>query len=438
MSGGGRRRRRRFFHVPIAVALALAPIAACAPPEDDAVTLRFWGMGREGEVVQELLPEFERLHPGIRVEVQQIPWSAAHEKLLTSYVGESTPDVAQLGNTWIAEFSQIRAIAPLDDRIEASSVIHPDGYFPGIWETNRLDGHIWGVPWYVDTRLVFYRSDLLLEAGWNRFPGTWAEWRACLADLAGIMDPDAFPVFLPLNEWSAPVLLGLQAGSSLLDDRGAYGDFRGADFRRGLEFYVGLFRDGYAPVVGYAEAGNVYQEFARGQYAMYVTGPWNLGEFARRLPVELSDAWATAPMPGPDGPESGVSLAGGSSLVVFQGSRHPDEAWKLVEYLSAPEQQMRFHDLTGDLPARVECWADDALGGDPRVRSFEEQLRNVKPTPKVPEWESIAMRVQDRVEAVVRGAKSIDEATEALDRDVDAILEKRRWMLEHAHRRDPS
>jgi multiple sugar transport system substrate-binding protein len=72
------------------------------------------------------------------------------------------------------------------------------------------------------------------------------------------------------------------------------------------------------------------------------------------------------------------------------------------------------------------------------VRSFEEQLRNVKPTPKVPEWESIAMRVQDRVEAVVRGAKSLDEATEALDRDVDAILEKRRWMLEHAHRRDPS
>jgi multiple sugar transport system substrate-binding protein len=411
----------------------LLTAVGCGPSAGrGTITLRFWAMGREGEVVREMLGEFERRHPGVRVDVQQIPWSAAHEKLLTAYVGGSTPDVAQLGNTWISEFSQIGAIRPLGARIDTSTTIDPDGYFPGIWDTNRIDEEIWGVPWYVDTRLVFYRRDFLERAGWERFPESWDEWRACMHDLGAVLEPGAHAIFLPLNEWNQPVLLGLQAGSSLLRDGGRRGDFRGAKFRRGLDYYVGLFRDGYAPVVGYADAGNVYQEFALGRYAMYVTGPWNLGEFARRLPPELADAWGTAPVPGPTGADSGISLAGGSSLVVLSGSRHPEEAWQLVEFLSEPAQQLRFYDLTGDLPARVECWEHPELRADTRLQAFAEQLRRVRPTPKVPEWEPIAMRVQDRVEAIVRGAKSVDEALRALDADVDALLEKRRWMLARA------
>ena len=60
-------------------------------------------MGREGEVVEQMMPEFERRHPGVHVRVQQIPWSAAHEKLLTAWVGGAMPDVFQAGNTWLPE-----------------------------------------------------------------------------------------------------------------------------------------------------------------------------------------------------------------------------------------------------------------------------------------------------------------------------------------------
>jgi multiple sugar transport system substrate-binding protein len=59
--------------------------------------------------MQELVKGFEEEQPGIEVKVQQIPWTAAHEKLLTAYVGDATPDLAQLGNSWIAEF---RSSAP--------------------------------------------------------------------------------------------------------------------------------------------------------------------------------------------------------------------------------------------------------------------------------------------------------------------------------------
>src|SRR5437588_3802887 len=86
-------------------------IAGCsAHPNDTREHLEFWALGTEGELVQKLMPEFERRNPNIHVVIQQIPWNAAHEKLLTAYVGESTPDVALMGNTWMPEFVAIRAL----------------------------------------------------------------------------------------------------------------------------------------------------------------------------------------------------------------------------------------------------------------------------------------------------------------------------------------
>ena len=83
-------------------ALLAGLLAGCAgAPEDDRSVVRFWAMGYEGEVVAQLVPDFEREHPGIRVQVQQLPWTAAHEKLLTAFAGDSLPDVCALGNTWV-------------------------------------------------------------------------------------------------------------------------------------------------------------------------------------------------------------------------------------------------------------------------------------------------------------------------------------------------
>src|SRR4026207_1299314 len=84
------------------VFVVVSIIASCSSASaGDKTTLRIWAMGREGEVLSELIPGFEKDHPGIHVEVQQIPWTAAHEKLLTAYVGEATPDIATLCTTWV-------------------------------------------------------------------------------------------------------------------------------------------------------------------------------------------------------------------------------------------------------------------------------------------------------------------------------------------------
>ncbi len=382
--------------------------------------------------MRELLPSFHERHPDVRVEVQQIPWTAAHEKLLTAFVGESLPDVAQIGNTWLPEFRTLGALEDLGPRVARSSVIAAKSYFPGIWETNLVEGVLCGVPWYVDTRVLFYRKDLLLAAGVAAPPRTWTEWHDALRRLKARAGPGRFAILLPTDEWAQPVIFGLQKKASLLTADGGDAAFRSNEFREAAAFYVSLFREGLAPALANTQIANVYQEFAAGDFAMYITGPWNLGEFRHRLPASLKDAWATAPLPAARGDGNGgpgVSLAGGSSLVLFRSSKRGDDAWKLIEFLSEPAQQVRFYALAGDLPARRDAWSDPLLSGDAAARAFEEQLENVAATPRIPEWEQVAQKVAEHLEPAIRGVATVDAALESLDRDVSALLTKRRWVL---------
>jgi multiple sugar transport system substrate-binding protein len=414
--------------------LLMASLVSCGPSQDtadDVVTLRFWALGREGEVVKDLIPEFERRNPSIRVDVQQIPFLNAHEKLLTACVGDVTPDLAQVGNTWIPELANLGAIAPLDERVRRSAVIAQMDYFPGIWDTNVVEGSVRGIPWYVDTRLLFYRTDLLAAVGFREPPRNWSQWLVAMRRVKDRAGPGRFAILLPVDEHEQPVILGRELGASLLRDGDRYGDFRSPAFRQAAGFYVGLYRSGLAPAWSNSQIVSVYQQFAAGDYAFFITGPWNVGEFRRRLPANMQDKWKTAPMPAPDNSRDwpGVSVAGGASLVLFRGSRHPEEAWKLVEFLSAPAMQARFYELTGDLPSRATAWASPALAGDPQTAAFRAQLERVVPAPKVPEWEEITVQIWQSLEPAIRGRTTVDAAVTDLDKRVDRILAKRRQVL---------
>jgi multiple sugar transport system substrate-binding protein len=417
--------RRAVLRAASACTLALA---GCT--RSSAGPLRFWAMGREGEVVGELLADFQREHPGLTVRVEQLPWTAAHEKLLTAFAGDATPDMAQLGNTWIAEFAALHALEPLKPWLDNDRSIVAADYFDGIWRTNEVDGTLFGLPWYVDTRLLFYRRDLFARAGVQTMPTDWAAFARALDALQRAGTPH--PLLLPVQEFEPLLALALQTDEPLLRDGGRFGNFRGAGFRRALQFYMERFARGHAPSTSGGDIANVWQEFGRGTFACFISGPWNIGELDRRLPANLSASWGTAELPGPDGP--GASTAGGSSLVMFRRSKRHADAMRLLSYLSRPEVQLRFHALTGDMPPRRSAWGVPSLAGDTRARAFATQLERAKPSPAVPEWERIAQEMQLVATRAVAERWSIEQATRTLDARVDAFLAKRRWMLERAAR----
>jgi multiple sugar transport system substrate-binding protein len=403
-------------------------LGGCAKTASHGITLEFWGIGREGLAVEQLLPAFERAHPDIQVRVQQIPLNAAHEKLLTAYAGDSLPDLVQIGNTWIAEFVALHALEPLGARVAHSGAIREDDYFASAWATNRIDGVLYGIPWYIDTRLLFYRVDLLHDAGFGEPPRDWNEWQAQMDAIRASSGGRRWGALLPTNEYDQLLALALQQHVPLLRDGGRYGNFESAGFKRALAFYVGLFKRGDVPPFTNVQVTNPWQAFDRGDFVFYLSGPWNIGEFRKRLPASRQAEWSTAQLPGPRAP--GDSVTYGSSLVIPRSSGHKDAAWALIEYLSRPEVQVRFYELLGDLPARRSSWESPALKGDPKLRAFRAQLEHMRPAPQVPEWEQIVNMMQDVAARAVAGQLTIDQAAAQMDAQADTILAKRRWVLE--------
>jgi multiple sugar transport system substrate-binding protein len=400
---------------------------SCRTADTGKTVVTFWGLGAEGEKVKAMIPEFERLHPDIAVRVQQIPWTGAHEKLLTSYAGNSSPDICQLGNTWVPEFSLLNALEDLSPWVERSQSIHTADYFPGIMATNRMDSSIYGIPWYVDTRVLFYRKDILARAGYPDGPRTWIELRKACETIVN-RQYARYGIFMPVTEWAPPVIFGMQNGSSLLKNNNTEGNFNSPEFSEAFRFYISFFQDKLGLFTA-TDVSNLYQSFGEGYFAMYISGPWNIGEFRSRLPLAMQDKWMTAPLPSPDSVYPGASLAGGASLVMFRSSHAKEAAWKLIEFLSKKDVQLQFYHMTGNLPAVREAWKDTSLSDNVYVRAFFRQFEHVVPTPKVPEWEQIAMKMQDYSEAAAKNAMSVDQALRTFDTDVNRILEKRRWMI---------
>jgi len=371
------------------------------------------------------LPQFHRENPDIRVDVQQIPWTAAHEKLLTAHVGDSFPDVTQIGNTWIPELAALRAIEPLNARVAASKVIRERDYFPGIWETNVVREELYGIPWYVDTRVLFYRTDAIKTP-----PRTWSEWIATLERLKRqSRDPHFYPLFMPTNEWPQPVILAVQRGAELVTFEGE-ARFEDPRFVDAFSFYLDIYRRGLAQVMSNSQVANLYQQFGAGEFAMFISGPWDIGNLRDRLPPEQQDKWSTAPLPAPDGtPYPGASLSGGSSLVISSRSKKQDACWKLIEFLSRPEIQMRFYEESGDLPAHRAAWASPRLANDQQIAAFRIQLDHTVALPRIPEWENVATSIFESGQLATRGRYNAREGALELDKKVNAMLEKRRWVL---------
>jgi multiple sugar transport system substrate-binding protein len=400
---------------------AAAGLAGCGR-RGEGTRLTFWAMGNEATNVPQILPRFEALNPGITVDVQALPWTAAHQKLLTAYAGSSLPDLSQVGNTWVSEMSAIGAISELPS--SATDLLTDQ--FPAVLDTNRVNGRVVGVPWYVDTRLLFVRTDILGRAGYDAVPTTWPEWKTAMHAVKRVQGPDKYAILLPLNEFEQLLTLGLQGDEPLLRDDDTRGNFSSPSFVAALAFYKSLFDEGLAPVASSTQISNVWTEFDRGWFSFHFSGPWTIGEFRDRL--SPTTQWNTAGVPGPRGP--GASAPGGSSLVVYRSSPNQEAAWKLVRFLMDPAIQVEFNRITGDLPSRPSAWADPAVVSDPAIAAFQGQLQRAKPVPKAPEWERVVTEMQIVAERMVRGEFTPQTAAAEIDRRADRLLAKRRWMRE--------
>ncbi len=381
-----------------------------------AATLRIWAMGEEAKNLHIIAEKFTQENPDIRVDVQAIPWAGAYDKLLTGIAARQLPDIAQMGTTWMAPFGAMGAFEELSNYVEASDIVEPEAFFEGSWQTCVTEAGILGIPWYVDVRVMYYRTDLLAEVGYDRAPETWEELYDAGKKLTARGPQQAGVSLLFTGTFANEFMpFAWQNDAKLIDDDGNVAVTE-PEFIEAIEYYSRLFWNEVALKAG----GELIHDFGTGAVPIFFSGPWMVSMIQNRVP-EIEGKWDVALVPGS---KSQTSFVGGSNWVIFKASRNREAAWQFVEFMSRPDIQLEWYRIVASLPAVTDTWDFPELADDPTISVFGDQLLDALATPNIPQYGQIEQAVSRRVEEAIFGTKTPEEAAEALHSDIERILRR--------------
>jgi len=348
-------------------------------------------------------------NPGVKVSVTPVDWGQAVTKLQTAIAGNTTPDVSQMGTDMMGQFGATGAF----DTVPAD--VDPGQYFKSAWDTNLVGGAASGVPWYVETRLLYYRKDIAEKAGITSPPATWDD----LKTMAKAMQEKGgakWGISLGTKNWQEYFPFLWSNGGDVVDASGAPA-LNSPQAVEALTFYDSFFKDGLTPK-SVPEGFDITPAFVKGDNPMFFSGPWHLGLIKTAGGADFDGKWAIAPMPKK---VSGTSFLGGSNVVVFKASKNKDAAWAFVRFLSEPKTQALWYTTATDLPAVTAGWDDSALKADPNVAMFGEQLKDTKAQPVSATWSELSSAINDALEKMTTGGGDPQAAADEMQQKAESI-----------------
>jgi len=416
--------RHRRLATVVAIAAAMALAAGCGRDsggEQDTAKavgagkatgeITVWAMGTEGEKLAEFAKGFTAENPDAKVTVTAVPWDAAHQKIAGAIAARQTPDVSMIGTTYQGEFAKTGALDPTPADLFAK-----DSYFPGAWDSTVVDGTAYGVPWYVETRGIYYRKDLAAKAGITAAPKTWDELKAmakALQTKAGAkwginLQPGK------TGSWQSVMPFAWSNGATITD--GDKFTFDSPAMTEALAYYQSFFTEKLAPT--FLPEGQLEPDFVAGRIGAFMSGPWHVGILKDQGGAGFADKFTVAPMPVK---QTGTSFIGGSNIAVFKDAKNRDSAWKFIQWLSKPDVQVKWYQTVSDLPAVQSAWTDPALSGDAILSTFGAQLKDAKAPPAIPTWEQVSAAFDSEVEKLAVAGQDPATTAKAIESKATAI-----------------
>ncbi|RSM44182.1 sugar ABC transporter substrate-binding protein [Amycolatopsis balhimycina DSM 5908] len=352
--------RSRFVAAAAASALVLAGCSSTAGSSGD-VTLNYWIWDSAQQPgYQKCADAFSKANPGIGVKITQYGWDDYWTTLTAGLVSGEGPDVFVSHLNHYPELASQNQIMPIDDVVESKQV-DLSSYRKGLADLwVGQDGKRYGLPKDYDTVAVFANQKMLDDAGitaqqlntmaWNpRDGGTFEKTIAHLTvdkkgvrgDQPGFDKANVAVYGLGLNasgggfgqtEWSQYAFSDgwTHSDKNPWGTRWNYGDPK---FLETIGWFQSLAKKGYLPTLQVAGGGKVGRQpdnYGAGKYAMVTEGSWNTKTYFQMKGVKTT----IAPVPaGPNGQRA--SMFNGLADNIAAGTRHPDEAKKLVAFLGS-------------------------------------------------------------------------------------------------------
>ncbi len=316
-----------------------SPTASAAAPASspaaggEQVALRFaiWDSNQE-KGLRKMADEFEAANPNIKINIEVTGWSDYWTMLEAGATGGSLPDVFWMHSNEIYRYASNGMLLDLTDRIKASQKASLDNFPEGLNQIYNFQGKQFAIPKDFDTIGLWYNKTLFDKAGLKYPDETWT-WDD-LHNAAKTLTKDGVYGFLaPLHNQEGYYNFVYQNGGTIItpDKKSGYDDPKTVE---ALKYYVGFVREGLSPeVYGDAERADLIKN---GKVAMGLFGSWNLSGFTENEYMAQNFDVAVLPKK-----EKQASIYNGLGNAIAHNTKHPEEAWKFVEYLSSKEGQER-------------------------------------------------------------------------------------------------
>ncbi len=344
------------------------------------VTLAFWAIGGrdQADVLNQMFADFKKEYPNITTELTMNgEWEEHFQKILVAVAGGSPPDLVRSKDFWVAEFASRNAIEDLGPwvaREKGKNVsIEKEKFVPIRWQQSLYQGKLYSLVWTTFTELFLYNKKLLRDAGINRGPDTWAEYRDFAKKTTDADKKQWGSILYTYNRVSPAMteyweVLMLQAGGPgiMNKDMTAFTPNTPAGLEA-LQLQLDMIYKDKSILP--PEFASLTQPVERGQIAMWYAGPWQFTGLPKSFPnLEF------APLLAPQN-KNRAMYSVGNNLVMFKDSKHKPETWELLKFMFSEANDLRWNSLGGYLPSRIENLDKEPYKSNPMWKVQVEQFK---------------------------------------------------------------
>jgi multiple sugar transport system substrate-binding protein len=319
--------------------------------------ITFWLMPNAPDTVHkpwldQKAADFEKL-TGTKVTVEQVGWGDAWQRITTALATQEGVDVFQVGTTWNPQLAATNGLAEVDMKEFGGA----ESFMAANLESTTYKGKYYGIPWFAETRVLFYNKDIFAAVGVEP-PKTHDELIEVAKKIVAKNGKGSAISLAGTNAWDlihnwAIILWG--NGGSLISADNKQAVFNTDAGVKAMKWYVDLVKNGYASeaCAGYNQP-EADAAFINGNVAMCYMGPWNIANIKNDNPT-LNYGIVEPPV----GPVGKASFSGGSNIAILKGTKNMKAAQAWANYLLKQENLVDYcKNLTNMLPAKVEAFSD--------------------------------------------------------------------------------
>ncbi|HET7478991.1 MAG TPA: ABC transporter substrate-binding protein [Rubrobacteraceae bacterium] len=429
--------RRDFLKVGGAglAAAALLGVAGCGGGQEQggggATELVFTASPDDTETASKLVDKFNEQNKG-KYKVSFRPGNAdtgqRFDALRTQLqAGGENLDVILGDVIWTAQLAENGWISDLSDRFTEDM---RGDYLPGSVEAITYKGKTFGMPWFTDTGLLYYRKDLLQKSGFDGPPKTWDELKQMALKVKQDSGIKFGYVFQGAN-YEGGVCDGCEFiwthGGEVLDpqnpDRVLVGQ---PEAIAGLTTYYSMIAEGVAP-----KAVTTYKEdesagaFLNGDAVFLRNWPYVYAIISDPSESKVKpEQVGVSELPSADG-EPGNGTVGDQPLYINATSKNPDAAWEFIQFMTAPEQQ-KFRIIEGSYLPTLKALYDDAEVKKkvPIAALAKDALQHTRPRPVSPYYADMSLQMSKHFNAALKGDETPEEAARTLQDKLEEYIKQ--------------